>query len=455
MHLKQEKIITSFTEGSIFKKMIRFMLPFMASNALQIIYSIVDMIIVGQFVGSAGISAVSQGSALVLFAGMVGNGFAQSGQVVVAQLIGKNSREDLKKVIGTLFTMIFSISVVLTFVLLIPHKTYLHIISIPPEAFDMTCDYVLICGAGTLLTCGYNTIASLLRGMGDSKHPFLFILAASITNIVLDLLFTGVFQWRVAGAALATTISQGVSFALSIRLLVKNKESFYFDFKLASFKPDKKYLKTLLKLGFPLAIQMSIISVTMLIVNSFVNGLGVIASATFGIGLKLDDIINKISMAIEHASAPMIGQNLGAGNVKRVKQTVYWTWVICACMYVVFIAAYLLFGRAMFSMFTTDKEVLDLAPVFISAIMWSFPALAVMRGAMSFLHGTGNSFILMIFSFIDAALRAVLSYLFGIVFNMGFYGFVLGFGLAPLGVAVPGALYFFFAKWENKKLAVA
>ena len=431
------------------------MLPFMASNALQIVYSIVDMIIVGQFVGSAGISAVSQGSALVLFASMVGTGFAQSGQVVVAQLIGLNNREDLKKVIGTLFTIVGGIALVLTAVLLIPHNTYLHILNIPKESYSMTRDYVIICGAGTILTCGYNTVSSLLRGMGDSKHPFLFILAASITNVVLDLLLTGALKMGVAGAALATTASQGVSFGLSLRLLIKNKESFYFDFKLKSFKPDPKYVKTLVKLGVPLAIQMSIISVTMLIVNSFVNGLGVIASATFGIGLKIDDIINKISIAIEHASAPMIGQNLGAGKIKRVKHTVYWTWGICACMFAIFTIAYLLVGKFMFSLFTTDADVLALAPVFISAILWSFPLLVIMRGSMAFLHGTGSSFTLMIFSFIDAGLRAVLSYLFGIVFDMGFYGFVLGYGLAPLGVALPGALYFFFSKWQDKKLAIS
>ena len=432
--------------------LVRFMMPFVASNLLQVLYSLVDMMIVGRYVCSTCLCGVSQGSVIVLFAAMLSLGFCNSSQTLVAQLIGAGRRDELKKVIGTLFTLTAALGLTLSALLVIFRCQFVAAISVPAESFEMAVTYVLICGAGTIFTCGYNAVAAVLRGMGDSRHPFMFIAISSVLNVILDLVFTGWMKLGVGGAAFATAFSQMVSLVLSLRLLIKRRSEVGFVLKLSSFRPDSMYLGKMVRLGVPLAIQACAINITMLMVNSFVNQVGVAASATFGVGIKVDDLALKVALAVQYAAAPMIAQNMGAGDEKRVKSVVYWTWLICGIIFGAFTAALLTCGRQIFGMFTDDPEVLELAPVFIQAIVLSFPAMALMRGSSSFLHGTGNSLIIMIFALLDSGLRAVVCYIMGVSLGLGFYGFVLGYAAAPYGAAIPGTLYFLFGKWKGKRL---
>ena len=449
--MAQTKLIHDYTEGSIPKQLGRFMLPFMASNALQLVYSLVDMVIVGRFVGSAGLSGVSQGSMIVLFFTMFCLGFSNSGQIMIAQFVGAGRRDQLKYLIGTLFSVMAIGGAALTVLALALRVPLLHLINVPPEAWDMAGDYVIICGGGLLFTVGYNAVAAILRGMGDSRHPFIFLAISSIINLILDYILTGLLGLGVAGAAFATVFSQAVSFIAAIIFLRHNEEEFHFDFRLRSFRIHREMLGSMVKLGIPLALQMVAINISFIICNSFVNGLGVVASATFGVGMKVDDIGNKLTLGIQYAAAPMLAQNFGAGKIKRVRGVVYWTWIMAGAVYLVFTTVYLCFGRQIFALFTDDAAVIDLAPVFIRAIVWSFPGMVIMRGANSFLQGTGSARLLMAFAFIDAGARVLFSWLFGIVFGAGFPGFVLGFGLAIYGICIPGACYFLFGNWENKK----
>ena len=448
------KLINNFTEGSIPRQLIRFMLPFMASNALQIVYSLVDMIVVGQFVGSAGLAGVSQGSMIVLFFSMFCLGFSSSGQILISQLVGADRRDDLNSVIGTLFSITLLGGLLFTALTLLLRFSIVDLLMVPVEARDMALSYVLICGGGLVFTVGYNTVSAILRGMGDSRHPFIFITISSVLNLCLDLLLTGYLGFGVAGAAIATVFSQAVSFIVSIVFLYRRKQEFYFDFKLSSFRILREVFLKMLKLGIPLALQACTINISMMICNSFINQVGVVAAATYGVGLKIDDIANKITLGIQYAAAPMVGQNFGARKVNRVRSVVYWTWIIGGIFFGTFMVCYLLFGKQIFSLFTTDPEVIALAPVFIANVIWTFPGMAVMRGTSSFFQGTGNATMLMVLAFVDSGLRVALCWLMGIVLDLGFTGFVLGFSLAVYGIAVPGALYFFFYPWAKQKSMV-
>jgi Na+-driven multidrug efflux pump len=184
-----------------------------------------------------------------------------------------------------------------------------------------------------------------------------------------------------------------------------------------------------------------------------VNNVGVVASATFGVGVRIDDIINKISQGIQFAALPMIGQNIAAGEQERSKKVVYWAWVYYLALTVIFMVAYLLFGKEMFMMFSDDPAVHGMSGTFINAILWMFPALAVMRGSGAFVQGIGNAKLSMVLSLLDGVvLRIGLSWLFGIVLDWGFFGFVLGYGLAPYGCAVPGMIYFLSGIWKKRKV---
>lgn len=442
----------NFTSGSIPKQLILFMLPFMASNALQVLYSTVDMIIVGRFVGTAGLSAVSQSSHIVNFSVMVCFGFSSAGQVLVAQALGANKREELNSIIGTLFSMIVLFAIALSVIMLIACNGILTIMQIPSEALEMSKQYFTICVIGLIFTAGYNMISSVLRGMGDSKRPFVFIGIASVINLLLDLLFTGLFGWGVIGAALATIIGQAASLACSITYLYKKRQEFGFDFKRESFKFTKKYVKHILSLGTPMAIQSGAINISMSFVNSMINGVGVVASATFGAGIKIDDIINKISIGIQHAAMPMISQNIAAREQTRAKKIIYWAWAFSFTFTAICIVAYLLFGKQMFMLFSDDPLVHEMCGTFIIAIIWMFPALAVMRGTGALIQGIGNAKFNMILALLDGVfLRIGLSWLFGNVLEMGFYGYVLGYGLAPYGFAIPGLIYFLSGIWKKRK----
>ena len=313
-------------------------------------------------------------------------------------------------------------------------------------------DYLVICGAGLVFTAGYNMVAAVLRGMGDSKRPFLFICIASVTNLVLDIVFTGFWGWGVAGAAWATIIGQAVSFLFSLWYLYQHKDAFGFDFKPTSFRPLQRYMRMIFSLGTPMAIQSGCINLSMLYVNSMVNDVSVVASATFGVGVKIDDISNKISQGIQHAAMPMISQNIAAGKNDRSKQVVRWAWIYASVFTVIFMLSYILFGKELFMLFSDDPAVHELSSTFIAAIMWMFPAFTIMRGTHSFIQGIGNAKLGLVLSLLDGVvLRIGLSWLFGSALGWGFYGFVLGYGLAPYGCAIPGLIYFLSGKWEKRR----
>ena len=424
----------------------------MASNALQVLYSTIDMIIVGEFVGTAGLSAVSQSSQIINFATMVCLGFSNAGQVLIAQALGAKKPKEMNDIMGTLFCLIMIIALAFSIAMISLSVPILRAIKIPEESYDMAWDYLVICAGGMIFTAGYNMVSAVLRGMGDAKRPFLFIGIASLVNLVLDILFTGILGLGVAGAAWATIIGQAASFIFSIIYLYRKRAAFGFDFRRESFTLNRHYSSMILKLGTPMAVQSGFINLSMLFVNAMINDAGVVASATFGVGVRIDDIINKISQGIQYAAMPMISQNDGAGKQRRMKEIVYYAWIYSFILTAIFMLLYILLGTELFMIFSDDPLVHDMSDTFIKAILWMFPAFALMRGSGAFISGIGNAKLSMVLAMLDGVvLRIGLSWLFGIVFELGFFGFVLGYALAPYGFAIPSTIYFLFVKWQNRK----
>ena len=296
-------------------------------------------------------------------------------------------------------------------------------------------------------------VSAVLRGMGDAKLPFLFIGIASAVNLVLDIIFTGFLGFGVAGAAWATIIGQAVSFIFSLIYLFYKKDSFGFDFKLQSFIPKFRYVGMIAGIGTPMAIQSGCINLSMLAVNAMINDVGVVASATFGVGVRIDDIVNKISQGIQYAAVPMISQNIGAKKNNRAKRIVHIAWVFSTVLTIFFMILYVTLGKQLFMLFSDDSFVHNMSGEFIKAILWMFPAFTIMRGSGAFIQGIGNAKLSMILALLDGVvLRIGLSWLFGIFFGWGFYGFVLGYGLAPYGYAIPSMIYFLSGKWQKRKV---
>ena len=432
--------------------MLLFALPFMASNALLVFYSTIDMIIVGKCVGTPGLSAVSLSSQIINFASMVCLGFSNAGQVLLAQALGAGKKREMTDIIGTLFTFVSLLSLALSAAILGGQNLILRLIKVPIESFEMARQYLVICGAGLIFTAGYNLVSAVLRGMGDAKRPFLFIGIASAVNLVLDILFTGIFGWGVAGAAWATIIGQAVSFLFSLYYLYRKRAEFGFEFDKDSFIPKRRYTRMIAAIGTPMAIQSGCINLSMLVVNALINDVGVVASATFGVGVRIDDIVNKISQGIQYAAVPMISQNIGAGKNGRAKKVVLFAIIYSVALTIFFMTLYLTVGTRLFMVFSDDPLVHGMSGEFIRAILWMFPAFALMRGSGAFIQGIGNAKLGMVLAILDGVvLRIGLSWLFGIFLDLGFFGFVLGYGLAPYGYAIPSLLYFISGKWEKRR----
>ena len=447
------EIIRDYTTGSIPKNLWRFAVPFMLSNALQVVYSLVDMIVVGRIVVSYGLSGVTVGSSIVMVMTMIGLGFSNGGQIYIAQLIGAGRKKDLNSAIGTLFTLVIGMSLVLTVVGLFLGHPVLRLIQTPAESYDYAWDYFLVCTLGNVFPFGYNMVSAVLRGMGDSKRPFIFVVIASVINLVLDIVFIGPLGMGTLGAALATIIGQAFAFIYALIYLYQRKEAFGFDFKLKSFAIDKKATAHLCKLGIPLAIQSGAINVSMLFVNSLVNPVSVYASATFGTGVKVDDVVNRITYGLSMAGSSMVGQNVAAGKPERASAVIRWIWIYSAIFYAIFTIVMLLVPEFVFNIFTGEAPVIELAPIFVSAVVWSFPGMLLMRGTNALMNGIGNSFLNLIFGLLDGVvLRICLSYLFGIVMGMGLYGFFLGYGLAAYGTSIPGTIYYLSGKWKKYRM---
>ncbi|MCR4841715.1 MAG: MATE family efflux transporter, partial [Eubacterium sp.] len=354
--MKDESLIKDLTEGNVAKELIVYSLPFMGASILQVLYNLVDLAVVGHFVGSVGLSAVGIGGHLLMLITSFIIGFSAGGQIYISQLVGSKNYDKLNKTIGTLFVLLLGTGVLITIIGLIVSPHLIGILHTPEAAVSQTGDYMLICCGGVLFICGYNVVSAILRGMGESRLPMVFALVATAVNVVLDLVFVGAMGMQSAGAALATIIGQGVSFLISIVYLYIHRKSFGFDFKLSSFIPNRVVMGRIVRLGLPIGIQQIFIQVSMMFVNSRVNACSLTASAVDAVGAKLNGIMGVITASMQSASSAMIGQNIAAGKKDRVRK-IFWTnEAVCTGFLVVIAILCLGFPTQVFSLFNSEEE---------------------------------------------------------------------------------------------------
>ena len=437
------------------KQLLGFAFPFVLANLLQQAYNMADMVIVGQFVGSAGLAAASAGGELATMFLFVAVGFCSAGQIIISQHIGAGERERVSNTVGTLMTFDLALAAVFTVVSLLACDRMISMIQVPPEAFDYAHDYCFVYYIGMIPVFGYNAVSSILRGMGDSKHPFVFVAIAAVLNILLDLLFVGPLQMACFGAALATVLSQTLSFVIALIFLYRNRDRMGFDFRWKSFCPDMKELRAMVKLGMPLSIQSVAVSVSMLVIARYINSYGVVASAATAVGNKLTLVATICTAAMMTAGNSVIAQNFAARKLERVSTTVGCILIInlgfCALLALIFT----LFPEQVFSLFDRDPAVLAMAHPYVPICILNMLGFATRATAMAFINGIGNSRLSFIAGFIDGIIARIgLSLLFGIVLGMDVQGFWLGSSLAGLVIGVIGVFYYFSGKWKTRKLLV-
>ncbi|NLM46076.1 MAG: MATE family efflux transporter [Firmicutes bacterium] len=454
--MRENAIVNDLTTGSVGKTLITFAFPLMLSNLLQTIYNMVDMIVVGQFVGKVGLSAVTIGGNLFQLFTFFAIGFANAGQAIISQYLGAGDKKAVSRAFGTMFSFIQSCAIVMTIVCCIFAKQLLMFMNTPQEAFKFGLDYTITCYLGLFFIYGYNIVSATLRGMGDSRHPFMFIAIAAGTNLVLDLLFIAVFNWEVFGAALATVIGQGVSFVWALIFLYKNREEFGFDFTLASFGIDQDIFRRLIKLGLPMCLQSTAIAFSVLFVNSFVNAYGVVASAVTGVGNKLAGILNVITLAFSTSGAAMVGQCLGAGKFNRIPKIIRTALIVNLIFASLLIFTTVLFPKTIFGLFNNEEEVLEMALSYVPCAVLMYLSNALRSPFMALINGSGQSKLNLAVGILDAIVSRIgLAILLGITFGWGIQGFWYGNAIAGFVPFLIGGVFFVSGKWKTQKLIIS
>lgn len=344
----------NLTEGSILKNIVVFSLPYLLSYFLQTLYGMADLFLAGQFNGAAVISAVSIGSQVMHMLTVIIVGLAMGGTVLIGQSVGARDTKRTSKVTGNTITLFLIFSVFATILLLATCRRIVGLVSTPPESVDQTVAYLKICFFGIPFIVAYNVIASIYRGMGDSKSPMIFVIIACSLNIILDYIFMGLMGMQAEGAAIATVIAQAVSVIISLIAIAKTRS-----LKLTKkdLKIDQAVMSAILKIGLPVACQDGFIQISFIVITIIANRRGVNVAAAVGIVEKIICFFFLIPSSMLSSISAIAAQNIGAGFHDRARKTFWAGTAIAVGIGAVFAIAFQFISQPVIRLFTRDEIV--------------------------------------------------------------------------------------------------
>lgn len=435
-----------FTQGSIPKKLISFMIPVLGALILQAAYGAVDLLVVGRFGSTSGLSAVSTGSQILNLVTFVVTQLAMGITVLIARYIGEKRPQLIGSLIGGA-TLVFTLISVVLFVIMVGFSHGLAVLmQAPAEAVDLTSVYVRICGAGIFFIVAYNVLAAIFRGLGDSKSPLIFVAIACAINVVGDLVLVAGFHLDAAGAAIATVAAQAISAVFALVLLAKKnlpfqikKEDFHFN----------SQCRRLLQVGFPLAMQEFLTQMSFLALCAFINRLGLEASSGYGVACKIVNFAMLIPSSLMQSMASFVSQNVGAGNEKRAKKAMFTGIGIGLVIGCVVFVLVLLKGDVLTGLFTTDAAVVQRGFEYLKGFAPESIVTAVLFSMVGYFNGHDKTLWVMTQGLAQTLLvRLPMAYIMSIQPNAS---------LTMIGLAAPTATVFGivlnigFFLWCNKK----
>ncbi|MCQ2529686.1 MAG: MATE family efflux transporter [Lachnospiraceae bacterium] len=440
------------TQGSVGKKLVLFAVPLAIASLVQALYNLADMAIVGHFVGSAGMSAVTMGGLIINVVLAIANGLSNGGSVFMGQLFGAKKADKIKEVAGTMLTGFAALAVIVTIIILCLGRTILIAMKAPAESFEDAVTYLLIYVAGTIFVYMYNVLAGVLRSVGKTTPSMIAVLVTAILNVILDFLFVGPFKMGVAGAALATIISQCGSMLIMVYYV---KKEGLFDFKWKSFGIDWSLMKVVLKIGFPQALQFGLTVVSYVFISGFVNQYGVFASAASGATSKIWSFEVLPAQAIQMATMTLTAQNLPRGNIDRIKKGLIIGMIIAFCMSGIFWAAAQLFPEAMLSVFTSDANVIAVGTRYFQILLTSGIFESLMFCMFGVIQGSGHT----VYTFFCAILSAIvvrisLVAIFDAFTTLGFNGIAIAYVCAPAASGLAALIFILTGKWKKSRVRV-
>lgn len=446
---------TDMTQGSILKQIIIFGLPILIGNIFQQLYSMVDTIVVGHFVGTDALGAVGSASLVSWFIILAASGLTAGASIVISQLFGARRYEDIRKAISTTLIFAFAVAIVVSALAIIFAEGIMRLVKVPEALMDDSVAYLKIFAYGSLFTMLYNFFASTLRAIGDSVTPLIFLVICSVLNIFGDLYFVIELNMGVPGVALATILSELVSVILCAVYSVKKIE--YFHFSKGEFGFYKELFSDIVRISVPSALQSSLCSVGMLSVQGLINTYGAVSMAAYTATSKLEGLAHLPVECFSMSLSIFVGQNMGAGKVDRVKKglgrTVLFSTVICLVMTVVIMAA----GPALMRVFVDEgaADVIELGAAFLKIWAPMVIFFMFMSALSSTLRGSGDSVYAMIAMFADLGVRAIAAYLLARTFNLGFMGVGYAIVLGWFCAALIAFIRYMTGKWKDKTISAA
>lgn len=389
---KQNKF--SFTEGSVFAALTRFTLPVLGALILQAAYGAVDLLVVGQFGDAASISAVGSGSSFMQMVTFIITSLAMGATVIIGQHIGEKRPQAAGDAVGTSIVLFMVLGVVLTLILEIFAGEIARLMQVPAESMEKAVIYIRICSAGILIIIAYNVISGILRGIGNANLPFLFVGIACVVNIVGDLLLIGVFKMDVAGAAIATVAAQAVSVVMSLIMLKKQTLPISFTRKQCRIFPHE--LRLILNIGIPIALQEAMVQLSFLVINTIVNGMGLMPAAGYGIAQKIVSFIMLIPSSIMQSVSAFVAQNIGAGKTDRAKKGFFTAMSTGMLLGIGIFMAGFFGGAGLSSLFTKDAEVIVQSADFLRGFSADCILTCILFSSIGYFNGCGKSIPVML-----------------------------------------------------------
>jgi putative MATE family efflux protein len=419
-------------------------------NIFQQFYTMIDSIIVGKYIGANALAAVgATGSVQFMFFSLC-NGMAAGIGIVISQYLGAKDEEYVKRSIANSIYVMLAAALLMSLLGFFLSRPVLQLLGTPDNIIDSSDLFFKTISIGLFAVAGYNCISSILRSLGDSTTPLIFLIASIVVNIVLDLLFVLVFKWGVFGTALATVIAQGVAALGSlIFAIVKNP---YFKIPKHYLRPDNEIIKRCVRMGLPVALQNSMISISCVVLQSVVNSFGSVVVAAFTVTSRFEQIVQQPYNSLGSAVSTYTGQNIGAGSVDRVRKGYHKSYIIMGIFTLCMVPLAQFCGNPIMHLFVSDAKVISLGSQALKITSLCYFPLGVIYITRGLLNGAGDTVYSFINGIIEIACRIGLSIPLTRIKLIGVWGVWIATALTWLITGIASLIRYLQGKWEDKSV---
>ena len=436
------------TYGNAKKLLLTFALPFLLSNLVQALYNLTDTLIVSIWLNKEGVAATASGGQVLTVLINVASGLSLGGTIVIGRMFGAKDSKNLPQAIGSFLTLLSGLGAVTSVLLIIFARNVLTMINTPPEVLDDSVAFLRIYCTGVFFMFIYNAIIAVLRGVGNSARPLMFVAAGAAVNVALDLVFIAGMGMGVTSAAVATSISIFISCTLSVIYLFRQRREL--GLKREHFKPDWQLVLRILKVGLPSAVQSFVFGVSMLTISSIINEYGVAATATVGFGARINDFTLMPLGALSSATSGMVAQALGAAKLDRVKEIMRWSLTYHIISGIFLFSLVQLFPGFFIGIFSQEQEVLELGITYLRCVSFNYLFIMVLSACNALAAGAGHTLYCLCVTVMNAfAFRIPIALFFTNVMNAGIAGAFLGLGFANIGGMFAGIAYYRIGLWKR------